>query len=165
MKGKTTLIVAVMLGIASPVAFAADPVRGHMEQIHMSYGRAGGQHAANIAERSADMTAYAIARLKDVRMGDEIKTYLARIDATLAPFGGQFIIHGGPKIELEGSWPEDVIVIAFPDLTKARSWYHSAAYQEILALRTGNSSGDVILIEGVDLDHKAMDILAEGTRG
>jgi uncharacterized protein (DUF1330 family) len=93
-------------------------------------------------------------------MGANIRAYLARIDATLTPFGGRFIIHGGPRIELEGSWPEDLIVIAFPDPGAARAWYRSAAYQEILPLRTGASSGDVILVEGVPPDHRATDILA-----
>lgn len=105
------------------------------------------------------MTAYAVARLMSVNMGDEIRTYLTKIDTTLAPFRGQFIVHGGPKVELEGSWPEDLIVIAFPDLATARAWYDSPAYREILPLRTGNASGNVILIEGVNPDHKAADIL------
>jgi len=106
------------------------------------------------------MTAYAIARLTNVRMGTGLRTYIAGIDATLAPFEGRFIIHGGPKIELEGAWPEDLIAIAFPDLDRARGWYASPAYQAILALRTANASGDVILIEGVGPGHKATDILA-----
>ncbi|MBS1166214.1 MAG: hypothetical protein H6R00_2239 [Proteobacteria bacterium] len=106
------------------------------------------------------MAAFAVARLTDVKMGPEIVTYLTRIDATLAPFEGRFIIHGGPKIELEGSWPDDLIVIAFPDLATARAWYDSPAYRAILPLRTGNSSGVAILIDGVDPDHKATDILS-----
>jgi uncharacterized protein (DUF1330 family) len=110
------------------------------------------------------MTAYAIGRLRDVRMGAELEAYLARIDDTLAPFGGRFIIHGGAKTVLEGSWPDDVIVITFPELVSARDWYDSPAYQDILALRTGNSSGDVILIEGVGPTHKATDILTGGVR-
>ena len=105
------------------------------------------------------MTAYAIARLSDVKLGPEIKRYLAGIDETLAPFGGQFIIHGGERTVLEGQWTEDLIVIAFSHLTHARGWYESAAYQRILGLRTGNSSGDVILIDGVPPNHKATDIL------
>ena len=108
------------------------------------------------------MTAYAVARLRDVRMGCGIRAYLARIDATLTPFGGRFIVHGGPRIELEGSWTEDLIVIAFPDLAAAQAWYRSPAYQEILPLRASASSGDVILIEGVPPDHRATDILAAG---
>uniref|UniRef100_UPI0013D2A90B DUF1330 domain-containing protein n=1 Tax=Klebsiella aerogenes TaxID=548 RepID=UPI0013D2A90B len=50
------------------------------------------------------MSAYAIARLHNVRMGREIVEYLQRIDATLAPFGGRFIIHGGQVELLEGQW-------------------------------------------------------------
>ncbi len=65
------------------------------------------------------MAAYAVARLSDVRIGQEIRSYLERIDATLAPFRGRFLVHGGPKIELEGRWSEDLIVIAFPDLGSA----------------------------------------------
>jgi uncharacterized protein (DUF1330 family) len=34
-----------------------------------------------------------------------IVEYLERIDATLAPSGGRFIVHGGDFESLEGSWP------------------------------------------------------------
>lgn len=104
------------------------------------------------------MTAYAIARLKNVTVGEDIKSYLSEIDATLEPYEGYFLIHGGPKIELEGVWPESVIVISFPTLAKAQEWYFSPAYQKILPLRKRNADGDAILIEGVDRDHKATDI-------
>jgi uncharacterized protein (DUF1330 family) len=110
------------------------------------------------------MTAYAIGRLRDVRVGTEIKAYLASIDDTLFPFEGKFVIHGGARTLLEGEWAEDLIVIAFPDLADARDWYESPAYQRILALRTGNSSGDVILIEGVCPGHKATDVLTGSAR-
>src|SRR5690606_30121235 len=93
------------------------------------------------------MPAYAVARLNDIVMGPEIVAYLETIDATLAPFGGRFLIHGGPVERVEGEWSGDLIVIAFPDRTRARDWYASPAYREILPLRTGNSMGDVILID------------------
>jgi uncharacterized protein (DUF1330 family) len=105
------------------------------------------------------MTAYAIARLRNVKTGPEIADYLAHIDDTLAPFQGQFIIHGGERKVVEGEWTDDLIAIAFPDFARARAWYESQAYQRILALRTANSTGDVILIEGVAPSHKATDIL------
>lgn len=105
------------------------------------------------------MTAYAIARLSNVRMGAEIKAYLAGIDDTLRPFEGQFVIHGGKRTVVEGQWNEDVIAIAFPDLDHARSWYESSAYQRLLPLRTRNSVGDVVLIDGVPPGHQATDIL------
>lgn len=107
------------------------------------------------------MPAYAIGHLRDVAMGPEIVEYLRRIDETLAPFEGRFIIHGGPVERLEGAWSGDLIVIEFPDKERARAWYASPAYRRILPLRMDNSKGDVILIDGVSRDHKATDILAD----
>lgn len=105
------------------------------------------------------MPAYAIGHLHDVAMGPAIVAYLERIDATLKPFGGRFLIHGGAVEKLEGSWSGDLIVIAFPDLGRARAWYASPAYRAILELRTENARGDVIIVDGVSDDHRATDIL------
>ncbi len=106
------------------------------------------------------MTCYVVGHLRNVEMGAEIVAYLEAIDATLASFGGRFIIHGGPKHMLEGTFDSDLIVIAFPDLALARQWYASPTYQEIQPLRSRNAKGDVFLIEGVDADHRATDILS-----
>lgn len=106
------------------------------------------------------MTAYAIAHLRNVALGPAITAYLERIDATLAPFGGRFLVHGGGKTILEGSWTGDLIVIGFPDRAAALGWYGSAAYQRILALRTDHAEGDVMIVDGVPPDHRATDILA-----
>ena len=106
------------------------------------------------------MTTYAIARLHDAPMHPEIVQYLERIDATLAPFGGRFLVHGARPTVLEGAWLEHLIVIAFPDRARAEGWYASPAYRRILPLRTRNIPGDAILIDGVSPDHKATDILA-----
>lgn len=106
------------------------------------------------------MTAYAVADLHRVEMGAAIVEYLEKIDATLAPYGGRYIIHGGRKTVLEGEWPGDLIVIAFPDRASAVGWYASPTYQAIKPLRTAHSKGDVMLVDGVDADHRATDILA-----
>jgi hypothetical protein len=41
------------------------------------------------------MSSYAVAILRDVNIGPEIVEYLERIDATLAPYGGHFIVVPG----------------------------------------------------------------------
>ncbi|MGJ7040098.1 uncharacterized protein (DUF1330 family) [Shinella sp. BE166] len=106
------------------------------------------------------MTTYALAHLHNVTMGPQIVAYLEGIDATMAPFGGKFVIHGdGNKRVLEGSFASDVIMLSFPTRKDAEDWYASEAYRAILPLRTLNSVGDVLLIDGVDDDHKATDIL------
>ncbi len=106
------------------------------------------------------MPAYAVGHLHDVNVGPDIVEYLRRIDATLEPFGGRFLLHGKPVEVLEGSWSGDLVVIEFPDGESARAWYASPAYRQILPLRTGNASSVVFLTDGVSTDHKAADILA-----
>jgi uncharacterized protein (DUF1330 family) len=106
------------------------------------------------------MSAYCIAHMRTVTMGPPIVEYLQRIDATLAPFDGRFIVHGGEAEVLEGSWPGFAIVLEFPDSPTARAWYQSDAYREIADLRTDNSESDIIIVDGVGSDHRATDVLA-----
>ncbi|WP_137993703.1 DUF1330 domain-containing protein [Streptomyces vilmorinianum] len=97
------------------------------------------------------MTAYAIGNLhpKPV-LDDEVLTYIERIQATLDPFGGRFLVHGAPEREVrEGAWPGALVIIGFPSMDEARGWYDSAAYQELVPLRTRHMTGDVLLIDGV----------------
>jgi uncharacterized protein (DUF1330 family) len=110
--------------------------------------------------RERSMSAYAVAHMRTVTIGPPIVEYLERIDATLEPFGGRFLVHGAKVEVLEGSWPGHLIVIEFPDRARARAWYQSAAYQEILPLRTDNSESDTFLVDGVSEGHRATDVLA-----
>jgi uncharacterized protein (DUF1330 family) len=105
------------------------------------------------------MSSYAVAHLHEVKMGEQIVEYLKRIDATLAPYCGHFVLHGGRYECLEGDWRGDLIAIEFPNRDMARAWYRSAAYQAILPLRTENSAGSVILIDAVPVSHVATDVL------
>jgi uncharacterized protein (DUF1330 family) len=108
---------------------------------------------------STTVPAYGVALLRDLRMGPPIVEYLQRIDATLAPYGGRFIVHGDRPSTLEGADPGTMVVIEFPDRRRAEDWYASGAYQEILPLRTENSTGTVFIVDGVRADHRATDVL------
>lgn len=105
------------------------------------------------------MPAYAIAVTRQTRFGEEIRAYLAGIDATLAPFGGRYLVHGGRRVALEGEWPGDVVVIGFPSMAQAQAWYGSPAYAAIRPLRTANTVGEVVLVEGVAEGHRAIELL------
>jgi len=52
-------------------------------------------------------------------------------------------------------------VIGFPDLDAARAWYDSPAYQEILPLRTRNSDGVTLLVDGVPEGYRAASYAAK----
>jgi uncharacterized protein (DUF1330 family) len=105
------------------------------------------------------MSAYAVGLLKEVRFGPDIVEYLERIDETMKPYDGRFLVHGqGPEV-LEGSLQQDLVMIEFPDIEHARQWYRSPAYQEILPLRAGNASSVIFLLDGLPAGHLATDIL------
>ncbi|MEV6767297.1 DUF1330 domain-containing protein [Nocardia sp. NPDC051030] len=105
------------------------------------------------------MPGYAIAHLSNIDVNAEIVEYLERIDATLAPFGGKFLVHGGTQVVKEGPADGNVVVIEFPTHQATLDWYASPAYQAILPLRTNNAVGNAILADGCDADHVATDVL------
>lgn len=102
---------------------------------------------------------YAVAHLRNVVVGDGIVAYLTAIDATLSPFCGRFVLHGGEVEVLEGHWSGDLVMIEFPDRERAKAWYASDAYRAILPLRTANATGEVILIDAVQAGHRSTDVL------
>lgn len=71
------------------------------------------------------MPAYAIAHLQDAAPHPEIAEYMERITATFEPYGGRFLVHATPHETREGDWPGHVVVIGFPDITQARTWWDS----------------------------------------
>jgi uncharacterized protein (DUF1330 family) len=71
--------------------------------------------------------------------------------ASIARFGGWFVVRGGKAELLEGaSEPTRIVVIEFPDADTARRWYNSAEYQSALKVRQAASHGRLILVEGAD---------------
>ena len=107
------------------------------------------------------MTAYAVAHLRKVNLGPEVLQYMGCIDNTLEPFGGRFLIHGGPVDPMDGHWSGDLVVIKFPDRESAHAWYASPEYQAILRLRTDNSDGDAFIVDGLPDGYRAADKLAK----
>jgi uncharacterized protein (DUF1330 family) len=110
------------------------------------------------------MSAYGIAHLRNPNPHPDILEYLERIQQTLDPFSGRFVIHGGTLEVLEGSWAGTIVVIEFPGMSEARSWYESPAYREILPLRTTHIDGDVILVDGVEPGHDSAKMAADMRR-
>ena len=94
------------------------------------------------------MTAYAIANLRDVNLGAGIVEYLERIDATLAPYQGHFIVHGDEPERMDGHWVGIPVVIAFPSVAQARGWWASDEYSAAKAIRQRAARTDMVVVEG-----------------
>lgn len=97
------------------------------------------------------MSAYVIAEIEVVDP-EPYKAYTSRVQATLEPFGGRFLVRGGKTETMEGEWtPSRVVVTAFPSVEHARSWLASPAYQAIAAIRHRHAKTRFLtIVEGYD---------------
>jgi uncharacterized protein (DUF1330 family) len=90
-------------------------------------------------------------------------TYLERVEATVAPYGGRWLAQG-PAHVLEGAWPGAVVLMEFPSRKAVTAWYHSPEYQAILPLRTRSAISDMILIDEVPEGFTLKGFAAEARR-
>jgi uncharacterized protein (DUF1330 family) len=93
------------------------------------------------------MPAYVIAEV-NVTNPTGYDSYRPLAGASIAQYGGKFLVRGGKSELLEGSpEPARIVVIEFADLAAAKRWYNSPEYQEALKIRLANSTGRVVLVE------------------
>ena len=96
------------------------------------------------------MTVYALIELEITNMNG-MGPYLAAVSGTIANHGGTILLRPGSVEVVEGEvggYPVKVIV-EFPSMDKAKTWYASPEYQAILPLRLINSKGNFVWAEGM----------------
>jgi uncharacterized protein (DUF1330 family) len=94
------------------------------------------------------MAAYFIAEV-EVTNPRGYEPYRALAGASIAQYGGRFVVRGGKTELIEGSpEPQRVVVIEFADAAAARRWYNSPEYQAALPIRLANSKGRAFIVEG-----------------
>lgn len=93
------------------------------------------------------MSAYVIGHIT-VKDPDKWAKYRSRVPGTLAPWGAELVLRGRRTVVLSGQHNHtDAVVIRFPDLESVISWYNSAAYQELIPLRTQAAEMELISYE------------------
>jgi uncharacterized protein (DUF1330 family) len=76
--------------------------------------------------------------------------YAKGVPATIAAYGGKYLVRGGAVETKEGGWePRRVVVLEFPSMERARKWYHSPEYKPLLDMRLKAADAKLILVEGV----------------
>ena len=94
------------------------------------------------------MPAYVLAEI-EITNPEGYKEYTTLVPATVAKYGGRFLVRGGKAHVLEGDWPERRrVIIEFPSVEAARQWWDSTEYERPKALRRANSNGRLLLLEG-----------------
>lgn len=95
------------------------------------------------------MAAYVIADL-EVTDPARFAEYRQRVPATLAAYGGRFLVRGGEHEVAEGNWrPRRLVVLEFPSLAQARRWYESEEYREPKTMRLAASNTNLVFVDGV----------------
>ena len=76
--------------------------------------------------------------------------YVKAVPATLAAYGGRFLVRGGKAESLEGTYqPRRFVIIEFESVERARAWWSSAEYAGPEALRQSIARTDLLIVEGV----------------
>ena len=76
--------------------------------------------------------------------------YREQVPALIERHGGRYLVRGGAFEALEGEAGYNrVVLVEFPTVEAARSFYRDPAYQAIIAHRTDNAEGTLIIAEGV----------------
>lgn len=98
------------------------------------------------------MAAYVIV---DITIADSVayERYKAIAPASIAAYGGRYVVRGGETAVLEGEWsPTRLVVLEFADARQARAWWDSPEYAPAKAIRQSCAHTDMVLIEGPALD-------------
>jgi uncharacterized protein (DUF1330 family) len=94
------------------------------------------------------MAAYVIS---DVEPLDPVlfEKYRSLAPATIAKYGGRYLVRGGAVEAIEGHWlPEHLVVVEFPSMERARAWYRSEEYAQALAVRKHALERRLIFVDG-----------------
>lgn len=75
--------------------------------------------------------------------------YTAVAGPVLASYGARVLARGDVTEVVEGSMPRRPYLVEFPSYAVARACFHSAAYQDAIALRDGAAEFDIVVVEGM----------------
>ena len=79
--------------------------------------------------------------------------YLAMAQASVAAFGGRFLVRGGNPQPLEGDAPPDrIVILEFPSRDAAVRFHASEHYAPAIRLRQSLSDGRLVLLDEFDGD-------------
>jgi uncharacterized protein (DUF1330 family) len=94
------------------------------------------------------MPAYVLVQV-DVNDPIRYEDYKAMVPASIAQYGGRFLVRGGKTHTMEGNWtPKRLVVVEFPTVEQAKAWWASPEYAEAKALRQATAESQLIIAEG-----------------
>lgn len=76
--------------------------------------------------------------------------YRQAVPATIAAYGGRYLVRGGRAETVEGAGtPGRLVVVEFDSPEQARRWLESPEYREVRPLRENAAEFRMLIVEGV----------------
>jgi uncharacterized protein (DUF1330 family) len=94
------------------------------------------------------MSAYWIDTYREIFDNAKVAAYGRLARRALEAAGGRFIAAGLPEQTYEAGEATRTVIIEFDSVEAARNAYHSAAYQEALAVLDGGAVRDIRIVSG-----------------
>ena len=96
------------------------------------------------------MSAYCVFDIREIVDRAKMQKYREGVAASVAQFGGRYLVLGGPIEVIEGDWrPVFPVILEFPSLEQAHRWFDSEEYRELKRLRLEGSRGDAVFMQGM----------------
>jgi uncharacterized protein (DUF1330 family) len=95
------------------------------------------------------MAAYVIA---DIEVTDPagFAEYQQKVPATIAAYGGRYLVRGDATEVLEGGWsPRRCVVLEFPGMAQLKTWYNSPEYRPLIAIRERTTKSNLVITQGI----------------
>ena len=76
--------------------------------------------------------------------------YRAVAPEAIGRYGGRYLARGGETVQLEGDWvPRRVVVVEFPTLDAAKTFFDSPEYRAAREVRKGAANMNIVAVAGV----------------
>ena len=76
--------------------------------------------------------------------------YKKMAGATVAKYGGKYIVRGGASETLEGDWqPKRIVILEFESVQRAKDWLNCAEHEEPRRMRHRTAKTKMVVVEGI----------------
>ncbi len=95
------------------------------------------------------MPAYLVSMI-NITNPEKYKDYTRVSGAIVAQYGGKFLARGGERAVMEGGLDyARVVIVEFPSMQAAKTFYNSPEYSGARAKRAGAADFNVVITEGI----------------
>lgn len=94
------------------------------------------------------MAAYCLFDIIEIHNPDAMNEYRSKVVETVSKFNGIYTVIGGGVVKEGNLKPVFPVMIEFPSMEIAESWYNSPEYQPLKQLRLSAVTSNAVFFEG-----------------